>query len=323
MKSRTLHAGIAEKAEYALAILVTSAFFLANLPIAGPVYQADEGGYLANAAAIAGFSVDVASSYYAGYSLLLAPAFSLANSPESVYLVVKLINSLLWGGVALLAFRTLAMAFPTVARGRLLWCLLVALLYPSWIVMSGYAFSSTAVVLTFILSAFWLLRIQSFGGMNWLWFAVAVGYLYSIHPSSAAIVVSSTITLLLLGHVRGEWHWCVAAILLLFGCALAYSLWLAPGLAVTMTTGDYPMESHYPSASKVLSSLITLDGILKLAICTMGQITYLMLSTYGLITIPFIWLLRQRPIFGASLSQPDYLLVFYGTISLLGVTTLS
>src|SRR5687768_16777211 len=45
----------------------------------------DEGGYLANAAAFAGFAFDGANSYHAGYSLLILPAFLLFENPTAIY----------------------------------------------------------------------------------------------------------------------------------------------------------------------------------------------------------------------------------------------
>jgi len=62
-----------------LAVALALGAFLLNLPVKGPMIQADEGSYLANAAAIAGFPNDMASSYHAGYSFLIAPAFRLAR----------------------------------------------------------------------------------------------------------------------------------------------------------------------------------------------------------------------------------------------------
>ena len=60
-----------------LAMALGLGVFVLNLPVKGPMIQADEGSYLANAAAIAGFPNDMASSYHAGYSFLIAPAFRL------------------------------------------------------------------------------------------------------------------------------------------------------------------------------------------------------------------------------------------------------
>ena len=70
---------------FLLSALLAIFLFIVNLFIKGPMIQADEGSYLANAAALAGFHNDMASSYHAGYSLLIAPAFWFAHTPSGVF----------------------------------------------------------------------------------------------------------------------------------------------------------------------------------------------------------------------------------------------
>ncbi len=65
--------------QISLAVLVATLFFVVNIVVWGPTIQGDEGGYLSYAAAIAGYRVDNATSYYSGYSLLIAPAFYWQN----------------------------------------------------------------------------------------------------------------------------------------------------------------------------------------------------------------------------------------------------
>src|SRR5690606_388518 len=78
---------------------------LSNLSVRGPVIQADEGSYLANAAALAGFENDFASSYSAGYSLLISPVFFSGAQPSTIWIAVKAINAGIYFLLALGVFR--------------------------------------------------------------------------------------------------------------------------------------------------------------------------------------------------------------------------
>lgn len=132
---------------FALGIVLL--YFFSNWNIAGPVYQGDEGGYLANASSLSGYWVDAASSYFAGYSFLLVPSFWISDNPRTVYTFVKLINSIMWGVSALLIISILQFVFPDVNRWKLMGAVAVTLFYPAWITFSGNAFSENAFVLFF------------------------------------------------------------------------------------------------------------------------------------------------------------------------------
>src|SRR5437588_10572816 len=76
-------------------IAIGCVYLAASWHISGPAYLRDEIGYLANAAFLAGYRIDAASSFHAGYSLLIAPAF-LLSEPKLVWKAVLAINAILW-----------------------------------------------------------------------------------------------------------------------------------------------------------------------------------------------------------------------------------
>ena len=56
-------------------IAIGCAYLAASWHVSGPAYLRDEIGYLANAAFLTNHRIDAASSFHAGYSFLIAPAF--------------------------------------------------------------------------------------------------------------------------------------------------------------------------------------------------------------------------------------------------------
>ena len=82
-----------------LLLFLSGIHFLYAALSAVPMVFPDEGGYLLNAAALAGFKTDGASDYHAGYSLLITPAFLLGKNGGSVYFFVKVINTALFSGM--------------------------------------------------------------------------------------------------------------------------------------------------------------------------------------------------------------------------------
>ena len=122
---------------FLLAGLIALSALLLNLGIEGPMIQADEGGYIANAAAIAGFLDNQANSYHPGYSLILSPAFLIADNPSSIWLGIKIINSILLFIGVLILWKLSFLLNSSASVGRRGMAVSLVSLYPMWIVMVG------------------------------------------------------------------------------------------------------------------------------------------------------------------------------------------
>ncbi|MDI3498290.1 hypothetical protein [Archaeoglobus sp.] len=67
-----------------------------NYKVLSPIVHNDELGYLTKAAAIAGYRMDMANDYFAGYSIVISPAFIIGQEPFSIWFVIKIINTTLF-----------------------------------------------------------------------------------------------------------------------------------------------------------------------------------------------------------------------------------
>ena len=118
-------------------------FWLLSSTYQGPAYLTDEIGYLTKAAAIAGFSVDGASSYHGGYSFFLAPLFLIFKSPFAIWQGIMVLNSLFWCCTFLLLLKLSDNLFPEVSESEKKTALIITAFYPACISMCGYAFVSS------------------------------------------------------------------------------------------------------------------------------------------------------------------------------------
>ena len=174
----------------ALALLASLVVYLSNLSIAGPMIQADEGSYLANAAALAGFPNDLAGSYSAGYSLLLVPAYWFASTPEGVWAGVKVINAALFFiSVACLWF-TAKILSPNSSKMHLAGAVALVSLYPMWVVLAGYSFAQIAFVPFFLIVFIVLSKAIENSWPTWFFLGIAAGFLYWIHPTAVAVLIA-------------------------------------------------------------------------------------------------------------------------------------
>lgn len=270
--------------------------FLLNLGVAGPMIQTDEGSYLANAAAIAGYSNDLASSHHAGYSVLLSPAFLFGLPPTQVWVLVKLINAVLYGSSLFCLWLVCQRLFPLVPARQRLICVGLVGLYPMWLVMAGYAFAQIAFVPGYLLVVvLFLAAVDAHTWVRTLALGVAAGGLYWIHSVAAPVIAA-----LLLASV----YWTVVSRRPAFsgqvflGAALSLSVhrWLfQPWLRDRMNIGGGPERLHYPALGALLETMFTQEGLQRLVSVVGGHVFYLTVGTGGLIIFAVAYLVRWLP----------------------------
>lgn len=265
-----------------LAFATACVFYAANSWVSGPAYLADEIGYLNNAAFIAGKFVDGASSYYAGYSFLIAPLFYFMDDPNRVWQGVLIVNAVMWGATVWLLLSMIQRLFPEATKTTLIAVAIVVVCYPANVVMSGYAFSQTAVAFVFALS------VATFPDINGkkLWAIVAhaalVGFLYWVHPTGIVATAASLVAVSFAAIPRKQYFLLFVHAAVSVGMVVAYKYGIEPWRISGMTLPGLQSDLRYPSIGGVLSVLSSPQAWMKLAGVVVGQLSYAAVATFGL-----------------------------------------
>lgn len=273
-------------------IAIGCAYLAASWHISGPAYLRDEIGYLANTAFLAGHRIDAASSFHAGYSVFIAPAF-LFSDPKIVWKAVLAINAILWAANFTMLYALLRRMLPQAEPSRLLTVTVISALYPTWIISSGYAFATTAFAAVFLASLLALFLWSRDNPLSILPHAALVGYLYWVHPTGAAVACVSVLAMAL-----QAWRWRDARPLLLhvaFVAALifAYQRGVHPWIVASMTPPGYAPEFHYPSLTSALKTLCTWHGFVVFGTMVSGQFAYFIVAGFGLTVAGLMFCSRQ------------------------------
>jgi hypothetical protein len=247
----------------------------------GPVYLRDEIGYLANAAFLTNHRIDAASSYHAGYSLLIAPAFVFSD-PRIVWKGVLTINAIMWAANFTMLYAILRRLLARAHTSHLLMTTILTALYPTWIISSGYALATTAFAAVFLAGILALFLWSRDNPLSILPHSLLVGYLYWVHPTGAAVVVVSVLAVAL-----AAWRWRDARPLLLHAAlvaalVLAYQRGVHPWIAASMTPSGYMPDFYYPTLSSALETLLTWRGFTVFVTLLAGHFAYFIVGSFGL-----------------------------------------
>jgi len=268
-----------------VAVLLSLIVFFVNYGVAGPMIQADEGSYLANAAAIAGFRNDMASNYYAGYSLLISPAFLLGSDPHEIWFFVKLINSTLYLFIVIILWSISKKWKPSLAPWKRGMAVVLVSVYPMWVIMTGYSFSQIAFVLAYLIMVLLLSEAVYGKGYAWPVLGGVAGFLYWIHPTAVVAQIAICITLL---YVALKCHWYKRFIIflaVLVGVVVTYKIGIIPWLVDRMTISGQPAFSHYPSILELFLKLSSWSGFKRFVGVFGGHVFYLGVGTLGFIVL--------------------------------------
>ncbi len=258
-----------------------------SLFMRGPFIQADEIGYLGNARFLAGKGVmpnmEGTVFYHAGYSILISPAFWLSSDPKRVYLFVLVINSFLISSLFLFLYywsrNILSYDLKTsVLTG------LVTSLYPPFLLHSNIAWAENAIIPLFILPAilfYFLMRNRSL--LLGILFGLAVSSLYTVHPRSLPLLPISAFYLIYL--VRSGF--------LPFSIGTVSLIALLSNYLATLKLHGFLRALGWagggtPSITGMLSLLPDMKGLVKALVVMVGQLWYIMISTYGLGILGFL-----------------------------------
>jgi hypothetical protein len=253
----------------------------------GPIYVADETGYLGNARFLIGKGVMpnmVGSAFYhAGYSLLISPAFWFSSDPKEIYIFVLVINGLLTSSLLLFLFYWLKKFFLIDTKYSLL-ASFTTCLYPAFLLNSNIAVSENALIPLWILPMIFLYLMIKHESFLWgILFGFSVSFLYTVHPRSLVLLPVSGLYLVGLTLFR-----------ILPGRITVVSfLSLLINSFVTRELNRYLQVLGWggggtPSRSQLLGTFLDSNGMIKIMINMVGQLWYITVSTYGLWFVGFL-----------------------------------
>lgn len=272
---------------WALVVCTAAAlvYIAVNLYVGGPAYLGDEIGYLSNAAFLAGHHSDGASSYYAGYSLLISPLFYFLGDAHQVWTGILVTNGLMWGVTLYLVWSLLRTLVPGAPYWKRLVALVVIAAYPAYSTMSGYAFSQTAFALVFTAGIHSLGRLDAARPSSILPHALLVGYLTSIHPAGLPVAVASVLALTV-----ACWRGRIIQVAALNGLVIGLLVFLyhgiiRPWMIAEMTSPEAEPRLHYPGFSAIFEGGAYAQKLKVLVGMMVGQLSYLLIATFGFAAI--------------------------------------
>ncbi len=275
--------------EWIIFIGVFLVYWLVNKSYTGPAYLTDEIGYLANAALISGHVIDGANSWHAGYSFFLAPLFIIFSEPSHLWQAAMVLNAFLWAVSFLLLAWILKKLLTDLSMRQLVIALLISAVYPAWITMSGYIFATTAFVFVYLLSILSLLYWKPDKYWTIIPHCLLVGYLYWIHPLGLAVAIASFIVVGFVCIKARNYVPALFNLVLIVVLIITYNEFIDRWLVMLATPEGYsPLSQHYPDSERFISRLLNYEFWVQLIAKTIGHISYLIVSSFGLILFGFI-----------------------------------
>lgn len=246
-----------------------------------PLYLADEAGYLANARYLSGAApmpTFHGSHFYPfGYSLFLIPAFLLFNNPYTAYSASLVIGIVLMSTVYFSLYYLLTPLLGIPTRVAMV-AAFASCLYPPLLLRANFAWAEAAYVPGF------MLLIALFGALLRyktirlaLAFGLLLGFMYTIHSRSLALLPIGVISLFTLGYLRSlSWKAVSAAV------ASTALVFLASRVMVEHLRHAGGTAVPEIAVSPVIAHLLTLEGLLDMVSKVNEQAFYLTISTFGL-----------------------------------------
>ncbi len=298
-------------------------YWLVSRQYTGPAYLSDEIGYLSKAAAFAGYPVDMASDWHGGYSIILSPLFMVFSDPYVIWQAIMVLNAAMWAVSFVVLFYLLRRLFPEKNFWMVFATVAISAVYPSWITMSGYAFSTPGFVLMFMLAVFTLLKTDVTKTWSILPHSLLVAFLYWIHPTGLTVAVASFLVVSGLAWYHRRFMGLLLHIIFAVAMVAAYQLVVHDWFSQIMTPENYSVRGHYESLSRVLESFLKISFWKRWVVITLGQLSYLLVSTLGVVFIAVIEVWKRLKLLRANCNQEWLVLssaaLVFVVFSLLGI----
>lgn len=267
-----------------LIFLIFVVFLIHGLQFSGPVIIADEVGYIAKALALSGVSVDAASSYHGGYSMLILPAFWLFHSPDLQWRAVLAINAFMWAVSSGLLYYFLRKSFPNKSTLVIAAAVALSFCYPGFIAVSGYAYSNSGFVFVFMLSLAALMKSRLENKWYLIIFSMLAGLLYWIHPMGIVFIAVTAIYFISRSVLDRNLTKYLLPIFLLIITPLIYFLIIHPWFNSIMTPAGMAIRNHYDDfAINLPSRIVHLSYWVQAFALFVGQISFLLVATFGMV----------------------------------------
>jgi len=247
-------------------------------PLEAPMVL-DELGYLGNARYMATGAGQVEAAgraaYKLGYSVFLAPLFTVAETPEEGYRLTLVLNAFLLSTAYLALFTFLGQILPAVAPGRRALAAFTLNLHPAILIYSLSAMSANLFIPLFCAFTVALFAALKTGGL-WRWSGVglAAGLLYATHERALGVLLLTAG----LAIAHPLWERRRRSLTSLAALGVAAGVWGGFGLVILPGT-VYQQGKAKATLIKALQDPLTI----LVEVC--GQGLYLSLSTLGLVTV--------------------------------------
>lgn len=336
-KRRTNHGDQVAKSDGARVARILSIFLFFSVVLSyyifsrqynGPAYLSDEIGYLTKAATAAGYFKDAANSWHAGYSLLISPLFRIFSDPNATWQAVMVVNALMWGASLCLLFNMLRRMFPLKSIWILFFVTIFTSLYPAWITMSGYAFSTPAFVLVFMLALTVLQRSGLYNSKHLLLYSALASLLYWVHPTGLVVVIASTIFFIIKGVRERNVTSQIKYILVLLAGFSLYRFVVHPWFLSAMTPDGFNPYTHYNDTAGYLRAMKEGAFWKEWGLIILGQFSYILISSFGLVGYSVIEYFRRfslkefikvRSFLEPITKNSSSAVIFIAVLSLVGV----
>ena len=170
-------------------VLIAFVYFQCNKDFIGIQYGADEFGYLSKMILLSGRDIIFPSWWRFGYSLFLLPVAWLTKNQCHFWYNFVIYQSLIWCAIFYMVRYFITFLRPDITVARRFLVLLLCAAYPSWCIVTGYAFTTTVMVFFYMAIISLLCRWNGTSFFEPLAAAVLAGLLYWIHPLGLAVYI--------------------------------------------------------------------------------------------------------------------------------------
>ena len=267
-------------------IIIVCACILSFDKLNFPTVMNDEFGYLGNAAYLAGYNwseilTDI--PYYSyGYSLILVPLFLILKNGCDIYIGVEIINTIgLIASFFALNYTCGKLFGDISAFLRNLICL-VATLSAYTYIMAGYALAECILFFSICFWIAWLIfLLEEPSALKSVVLGMLVAYIHLIHQRALAIVVATSLTILLLCLIKKIDK----------KTTLAYYITLLVALFLQIEGKEIiknaiwdtrvgTLENDYGGLYSVIFSLLSIDGIINFIVSFITKLYSIFVSYF-------------------------------------------
>lgn len=274
-----------------LMLLVFAGYSLYGLQFHSPAVLSDEGGYLTKALAFSGAKVDAASSWQGGYPILISPIFRLFSDPHIEWRLVLEANAIMWAISAALLFYVLRQFFPKKSNLAVAVAVAASLIFPGCVSMTALAYATSAFVMVFMMALAALIKSKFEFNRYLIIFALLAGYLFWIHPTGIVFILAVIIYFIARGILFGNFKKYLIPIAIMLAIALFYFMVMRPWFNHIMTPDGVVIRNHYNDFTLRFNLRFTHSWYwVEVIGVFMGQISYLLISTFGIAEFGAYWL---------------------------------